>query len=113
VAAVERYLKIDHAAERRVLNERATRIMDVLAGIEGVGAAVDVPEIANHVPHVLVRWEEEAKNLSSENALARLVANDPPIHVIREGPGVLRLSTWTLRDGEAEILAGRVKVLFV
>lgn len=112
VAAVERYLKIDHAAERRELDSRAKRVMDVLQGINGVTCNKHVPPIANHVPHVLVNWDEADQDLSSERAVERLLAGSPPVSVSRAGAGRLNISMWMLRPGEDVIVAERIGALF-
>ena len=36
VVTVERHLKVDHRAERRELDDRAVRVLDVLRGVCGV-----------------------------------------------------------------------------
>ncbi len=112
VAAVEHYLKVDHAAERRELEDRAKRVMDVLQGVDGVTCAKHVPDIANHVPHVLVNWDETDRGLSAESAVERLLAGSPPVSVSRAGEGRLSISMWMLRPGENLIVAERVKALF-
>jgi L-seryl-tRNA(Ser) seleniumtransferase len=112
VAAVERYLNTDHAAERRALESRAKTVMDRLAGVGKVSAGLHVPEIANNVPHVEVRWSEADAGLTSQQAVEKLQAGSPPIWVSRTGEGELRMSMWMLRDGEAEVLAERVAGLF-
>ena len=112
VAAVERYLRIDHDAERRELEARAKTVTDKLAGVSKVTTEVDVPEIANNVPHVLVKWDEGGAGLTSGEAVEKLQAGSPPVWVSRAGDGELRMSMWMLRDGEAEVLAERVAGLF-
>ena len=112
VAAVERYLKVDHAAERAELDRRAAHVTQTLDGVEGVTTEIDVPEIANHVPHVIVKWDEAAKGLKSSDATAKLMAGDPPVAVSSGGDGTLRISMWMLRTGEEKIVADRVRALF-
>lgn len=112
VAAVERYLNVDHAAERRELDGRAERVMQALQEVSGVFCATHVPDIANHVPHVLVDWSEEGLGLSSESAVERLLAGSPPVAVSRLGVGQLRISMWMLRPGEDLIVAERLRALF-
>ena len=112
VAAVERYLNVDHAAERRELGSRAERVMQALREVSGVFCATHVPDIANHVPHVLVDWSEEGLGLTSESAVERLLAGSPPVAVSRLGVGQLRISMWMLRPGEDLIVAERLKRLF-
>ena len=54
LAALERFLKLDHAALDREYQRRANVILESLAGIKGVTASITVPEVANHVPHVQI-----------------------------------------------------------
>ena len=112
VAAVERYLSVDHEAERRELDARAARVLDVLAGVSVVSCRKDVPEIANHVPHVLVEWTESKIGLTSQQAVEKLLAGDPPVAVSRGGDGQLRISMWMLHPGQDVIVAERLKSLF-
>ncbi len=112
VAAVERYLTLDHEAERAELDARAERVTGVLAPVTGLSCETVVPGIANHVPHVVVRWSEEQLGLTSEDAAARLLAGDPPVAVSRTGEGQLRISMWMLRPGEDALVADRVRSLF-
>ena len=112
VAAVERYLEVDHEAERRELDDRAVLVMKVLGEVEAVSTEKDVPEIANHVPHVLVRWDEGKAGMTSGEAVDKLMAGDPPVAVSRAGEGQLRISMWMLRPGQDQIVADRVAALF-
>ncbi len=112
VAAVERYLSLDHEAERRELDGRAERVMGVLGGVAGLSCETHVPEIANHVPHVVVHWSEGDLGVTAEDAVARLLEGDPPVAVSRTGEGQLRISTWMLRPGQDAVVAERVKALF-
>ena len=112
VAAVERYLSLDHEAERQELDARAERVMGVLGGVAGLSCETHVPEIANHVPHVVVHWNEGDLGVTSENAVAKLLEGDPPVAVSRTGEGQLRISTWMLRPGQDAVVAERVRALF-
>jgi L-seryl-tRNA(Ser) seleniumtransferase len=112
VAAVERYLRVDHDAERRELEARAKTVMDKLAASNKISAELLVPEIANNVPHVVVKWSEGDAGLTAGQAVEKLQAGSPPIWVSRTGDGELRMSMWMLRDGEAEVLGDRVAGLF-
>ena len=112
VAAVERYLSLDHEAERQELEARAERVMGVLGGVAGLSCETHVPEIANHVPHVVVHWNEGDLGVTSENAVAKLLEGDPPVAVSRTGEGQLRISTWMLRPSQDAVVAERVRALF-
>ncbi len=109
VAAVERYMKLDHAAERRTLDERAGHILKTLEGLAGIESHVDVPDIANRVPHVVVRWDESTRKPASQQVVDRLMEGDPPIAITRAGEGSLRISVWMLRGNEHRIVARRLR----
>jgi L-seryl-tRNA(Ser) seleniumtransferase len=107
LAAVERYLKVDHDAEMRELEARVEHIIAALSKLRGVTARRHVPEIANEVPHVEIQWDEASRQPSSE-VVRRLLEGDPPVAVSRRGPGALLVSVWMMRPGEHKIAARRL-----
>lgn len=109
LAAVERYLKVDHAAEMRELEARVKSIRGALKGVNGVQSDRHVPVIANEVPHVTVDWDESARGLTSQQVVEKLLAGDPPIHVQRPGKGQLLISVWMMRGDEHEIVGRRLR----
>jgi D-glucosaminate-6-phosphate ammonia-lyase len=111
LAAVERYVKLDHAAEWRAWETLAAELIDLLASIPGVSVRRDVPEIANHSPHVVIEWSQEYCALTAEQVVRRLRAGDPPIAVLSEGERSLRVTVWTLRDDEHRIVAAQLEPL--
>jgi L-seryl-tRNA(Ser) seleniumtransferase len=111
VAAVERYHRVDHAAERKELDMRADHVIKTLADVDGVETEIDIPPIANQVPHVLVKWDGAAKGLAPGDAVKKLREGEPSIAVSQNADG-LRISMWMLQPGEHEIVATRVKELF-
>ena len=120
LAAVERFKKLDHDAERQILESRLETVNQILSGIDGVRTEVYIPEIANNVPHLSVEWNVERIALSSREVSDQLLRGDPPIEVaghnwLRPGgkaepnwPG-LTVSVWMLRAGEPEIVAHRLR----
>jgi L-seryl-tRNA(Ser) seleniumtransferase len=111
-AAVVRYLKIDHDAERRAMDARAVAVAKALDQVDGVTAKTWVPEIANHVPHVLVNWDEFHREFSAEAAVRMLREGEPPIALSAIGPRSLRISMWTLQEGEDRIVGQQLRKLF-
>src|SRR5438105_3673648 len=109
LAAVERYLKVDHEAEWRELEARVASIRAVVKGIAGVQTDRHVPAIANEVPHVTVQWDESARGLSSQQVSEKLLVGDPPIHVQRPGKGQLLISVWMMRGDEHKIVGRRLR----
>jgi L-seryl-tRNA(Ser) seleniumtransferase len=112
LAAVERYLKADHAAEWKLLESRVASIRQALAGAKGVTTERHIPVIANELPHVTVHWDEAARGLTAQQVGDRLLASDPPIQVQRPAKGQLLISVWMMRGNEHEIVGRRLKEIF-
>ena len=108
VAAVERYHRIDHDAERRELDARADHVIGTASAIDGVEAEVHIPPIANQVPHVHIHWDAAKKGLTPSDASKKLRDGEPSIAVSQIEDG-LRISMWMLQPGEHTIVASRVK----
>ena len=109
LTAVERYMKTDHDAEARLLEGRVLEMIRVLSPVKGIQAEVTVPKIANHVPHLAVRWDEPEKKLTTEQVVQQLREGDPPIYVLGTGPGQLMVSVWMMRGSEHRTVARRLR----
>lgn len=112
LAAVERYLKVDHAAEYRELEGRVASIRGALKGAKGIATERHVPVIANEVPHVVVNWNEKAVGMTSAQVQERLMKGEPSIHVQRPGDGKLLVSVWMMRGDEPKIVGERLREIF-
>ena len=108
VAAVERYLRIDHDAEREELDRRAAHIIDTVQVISTVACEIDVPPIANRIPHVTVRWDEGAVGKSPRQVIDELLNGEPAIAISGGGDNGVRISVWQMQPGEAETVAARL-----
>jgi len=108
LAALERYVSLDHAAERREFDRRADTIRRSAAAVPGVTAEIFVPEVANHVPHVRIGWESAARGLTADEAVAALRAGEPSIGTRAEN-NTLVVGVWMMRPGEDKIVARRLR----
>jgi hypothetical protein len=112
LAAVERYLKLDHDAEWRTWETRCSEIIAQLAQVPGVSARQEVAEIANHVPQVVVDWSKWHSPLTAEAVVRKLWDGDPRIAILAEGERGLRIMVWTLQGDEHRIVAKRIREVF-
>lgn len=112
LAAVERYLKVDHEAEWRELEARVKSIRGSLKGVSGIQTERHIPVIANELPHVTIHWDEAARGVTAQQIAEKLMAGDPPIHVQRPGAGQLLISVWMMRGDEPEIVGRRLRDVF-
>jgi len=107
-AAVERYVRIDHDAEWREWQRRLGVIEDALQGLTTVRTERFVPPIANHVPHLVVYWDENAIKITGDEVTTKLTEGKPPIRLGRvrgTGDQGLLISVFMLKPGEVEIVA--------
>lgn len=111
LAAVERFVRLDHQAETRELERRLDVIEHALKDVPTLECERVVPPIANHFPHLILSWDATRVKLSKEQMTAELAASDPPIQIGRVGgtgsKGVL-ISVLTLKEGEERIVADRL-----
>ena len=112
LAAVERYLKVDHDAEIRELDKRVSHMKDVLASVKGLKLERHVPVIANEVPHLMLTWDEAALKLTSEEVVKKLIEGEPSIALLRQGKGNLLVSVWMMREDEHRTVAKRLRETF-
>lgn len=111
LAAVERFVKFDHAAEWKEFERRLGVIEAAVKGIPSVECERVVPAIANHVPHTQIVWDEKRVKITREQVTRQLAAGDPPIRIGRvsgTGDRGILVSVLTLQDGEDRIVAARL-----
>lgn len=109
LVALELYLKRDHAAEWKEWERRADLIARTAKKRKSVQTDVLVPEIANHVPHLRIWWDQTVIPVTVQQARQRLLDGDPSIEVCpMSNRERLVINVSRLEPGEAEIVARRV-----
>ncbi len=110
LVAVECYLKRDHAADLREWNRRCDVIASAAKQVKTVISEVFVPPIANHVPHLALRWDASAVKLTPIEAMQQLAHGDPAIEACPlTDKERLVFGVWMMQPGDAERVARRVK----
>jgi L-seryl-tRNA(Ser) seleniumtransferase len=115
LAAVERYVTTDHQAEWRELERRLEVIEGALKDVPTLECERIVPPIANHVPHLIVSWDEKRLKRTRAAITRKLAEGDPPIQIGRvsgTGDKGILISVFTLQPGEDRIVADRLRSLF-
>jgi len=114
LAAVERYVHLDHEAEWREWERRISVIEKAGSEIPTVECERIVPPIANHVPHLIISWNEKRLKMTRQQLTQALAKGDPPIQLGRVGgtgdKGVL-ISVFTLQEGEDRVVADRLRAI--
>ncbi|HEY7310236.1 MAG TPA: aminotransferase class V-fold PLP-dependent enzyme [Gemmataceae bacterium] len=114
LAAVERYVRLDHQAEWREWERRIAVLEQALRDIPALRCERVVPPIANHVPHLILSWDEKRVKMTRQRLTRELAKGDPPVLIGRVSgtgdKGVL-LSVFMLQEGEERVLADRLHAL--
>ena len=108
VAAVERYMNVDHAAEWKAWAAQIDYMRDILGKIPGVETGYVPREITNHVPRLWVKWDEKALNFSREDCFKALQDGNPSIVPLRTPMG-LTIVPWMMVPGQEKIVAQRLR----
>jgi len=109
MVAVELYLKRDHAADEREWRRRIDVISRAVSSIPTVSTETYVPEIANHVPHMRIRWEENRVKISSAEVQRQLREGTPSIEPVPGPKDVLAIGVWMMQQGDEKIVARRLR----
>lgn len=105
LAAVERYLNLDHAAREEHCEQVVTAWNEALNRLPGVRARRDFPnEAGQPLPRTLVTVEAETARIDRDAILAQLLAGDPAIVAASCGTDAFYLNPMTLESGEESIV---------
>jgi uncharacterized pyridoxal phosphate-dependent enzyme len=113
VKALELYLNEDHDALWKEWQTKLDQVAGQLAKVPGVSTSLFVPDIANHVPHMQITWDEKRVRLTAKDISQRLRDSKPSI-VIGGGEGRpgLSMNSFMLQSDEHRIVAEQLVRLF-
>jgi L-seryl-tRNA(Ser) seleniumtransferase len=109
VKALDLFLAEDHEALAKEWQDRLELISREITKVHGVSTSFFVPDIANHVPHMRITWDEAHIALTPEQA-SKLLRSSTPSIVIGSGeeqPG-LSMNSFMLQPGEDKLVAARL-----
>lgn len=123
VAAVDWFLKQDDAAMESEYRRRADLIAKELSSIPTVQTQIFVPEVANHVPHLLITYDQNLLKITGAEVMQKMRQGDPRIELnpstggspasagLPGGPNTIVVGVWMLQPGEEKIVARRLREL--
>jgi seryl-tRNA(Sec) selenium transferase len=112
VKALELFLGEDHDALAKEWQDRLEAISREITKVPGVSTSFFVPDIANHVPHMRITWDESRISLTPGQASKMLRTSKPSI-VIGGGEGRpgLSMNSFMLQPGEDKVVATQLSRL--
>ena len=123
VAAIDWFLKQDDAAIEAGCRERADRIAKHLSTIPTVQTQIFIPEVANHVPHLLISYDQNRIKITGAEVMRKMREGKPRIELnpstggapasagLLGGPNTIVVGVWMLQPGEDMVVAKRVREL--
>jgi len=105
-------VKKDHEAEWKSWEKQASLVMDSLASFKGMKTEVNIPPIANHVPHVHITWDQAQIPVTPEEVTKQLREGEPSIETTPGHKDRVVVNVFMLQPGEAQIVARRLREVF-
>lgn len=120
VAAVDWFLKQDDAAMEAEYRQRADRIAKHLSTIPTLQTQIFIPEVANHVPHLLITYDQNRLKITGAEVMQKMRQGKPRIELnpstggapasagLTGGPNTIVVGVWMLQPGEDIAVAKRL-----
>jgi L-seryl-tRNA(Ser) seleniumtransferase len=119
VAAVDWVLSHTEESMQGDYQKRADVIASAVKGIPSVTTETVTPKIANHVPHLLIRFDPSVRGITTKEILTALSAGKPSIELnpnsgqpanqgIPSDANTLVVGVWMLQPGEDAIVGRRL-----
>lgn len=120
VAAVDWFLKQDDAAMEAEYRQRANRIAKHLSTIPTLQSQIFIPEVANHVPHLLITYDQSRIRITGTEVMQKMRQGKPRIELnpatggapasagLTSGPNTVIVGVWMLQPGEDMVVAKRL-----
>ena len=120
VAAVDWFLAQDDAAMQAEYQKRADLIAAKLKTLATVQTQTFVPPVANHVPHLVISYDQSKIKISAADVMHQMRAGKPRIELnpstggapasagLPGGSNVVVVGVWMLQPGEDAIVANRL-----
>jgi L-seryl-tRNA(Ser) seleniumtransferase len=121
VAAIDWFLKQDDAAMEAEYRQRADRIAKHLSGVPTVQTQIFIPEVANHVPHLLITYDQNRIKIAGTEVMKKMREGKPRIELnpstggapasagLPGGPNTIVVGVWMLQPGEDMVVAKRLR----
>lgn len=109
VKALECYLNEDHEALNKEWQKRLELIAAKMATLPAVTTSSFLPDMANHVPHLEIKWDQQRIKITPHEAYTALRQGNPSIVLTTgERPDALSMNSFMLKPGEDAIIADRL-----
>ena len=113
VAAVKRWMTMNHEDRLADAEQRSRNILNAVAGLPGLRAEL-IDNVIGHHAYGLNLWVDPATaGMTIFDLRDRLMAGDPPVWTrVRDGEDFIAIHMFGLNPGEDQIVGDRIAALF-
>ena len=105
LAAVQRYLGLDHKAMIQSYEDQVQQVIDALSELPGVSVTRSFPsEAGQPMPRADIQFDAKVLKLTRDNIVEKLRQGDPCIYLASAGENGVFVNPQTLKQGEVEII---------
>ncbi|MEK6781164.1 MAG: aminotransferase class V-fold PLP-dependent enzyme [Bacteroidota bacterium] len=108
LVALEVYVAKDHSKDWQLWEKQIKLINDTVTSLTGVKPEIHIPEIANHVPSIKIRWDGAKIKITPDEVRNALRGGHPSIETMG-GDDSVDITTWMMIPGEERIVAKRIR----
>ena len=124
VAAVDWFLSQDDAAMEKDYRNRAARIASRLRDLPTVQTQIFIPPVANHVPHLLITYDQSRIKITGAEVMEALRQGTPHIELnpstggppasagLPGGSNVIIVGVWMMQPDEDLVVGQRLREVF-
>lgn len=113
VAAVRRWVTLNHEERLADAEQRSMLMVNALADIPGVKATFIENVIGHHAFGLTLDVDPAVTGMTNQDVVDRLKDGDPPIWTrVRDHESFIIITTFGLKPGEEQIVADRIRALF-
>lgn len=121
VAAVDWFLSQTDEGMEKEFRRRADVIAAAVKAIPSVQCQVFIPPVANHIPHLLIRYDQQHVRMAPKEVAAALRSGSPSIELnpatgsnsasagLPTDANTIVVGVWMLEEGEDRIVADRLR----
>ena len=121
VAAIDWFLAQDDAAMEAEYRKRAERIAGQLKSIPTVQTQIFIPPVANHVPHLLVTYDQNQVKITGAEVMKKMREGSPRVELnpgtggppasagLPGGSNTIVVGVWMMQPGEDLVVAKRLR----
>ena len=114
LAAVERYVNLDHQRAMEIYEEQVQYVMDAFSDIPYISTGRNFPsEAGQPMPRAEIVFHEQNPGITRDEMLTQLRAGEPAIALAGAGPNGVFVNPQTLEPGQEKIIVGRMREIIL